>query len=1071
MSALLFPTSDALRLALASGVIPPAVACGPVAAGRGDGGELWLTPSVPLPPDLLAALARFGVRSQAPPPGFHPAPFPCWAAPLPLRMDPVPTSSPTLVRLPAARLAGFVAAVQRFRPQPVKFVPDRPDSLALLPHPPAHLLDRPDVTVYHEAAPAVWVRGGWQHPLPAGLEVPTGSVAFVDPPADWQLKPIPQFLDPAEVFPLAVRPPVPSLALRASFPTVLVPVKLRTHPTDAAETLWAFDGPPEQLTDLFRTTDERVLSRFLFAVVEAAGVKRVWAVPVGRGRSPVLPPPFRGFVPHPSVAGVFLPTGKALAPSPRPDRMAEVLKVDRKQLVCVDLPQVYRLSLAAFRPLADLLEYTAPARQVLSAWAGTDSRLSFAEVRVIDAIERPLPPPPVHAPPLAVPAAQPGVSWIGRLADKLLGGKKPAEKPRAVVAKGKRSSRIITPAARRPPPDRDARRRVLEQAVLDRQGGAAVWAELAGVNVDAGKRADAALCWVNALWEADPPPAGWVGEWVRAERRGKSDTRLAAAVVAEIGFSPDPHPDADRLPYLVRLIDTRENELPVRAVWLARLGAARAAGGDPLSLARCRDRLLARLAADGPSLELDAPAFLRFHGSIDGDRFREARDWLLHVRESVHKWLHALSTCYLLGEAGLDPDPRPTVAYADLMLAWGLSRLGEGSRADELVRAAEGVLRRAGGHGVDPAVHATLLTRFRTRIRDAQHGRRGHPAGGEPGATELPADQLSAYAVAKLAERSRVLSPYAAANPYRGLDLDPLRGTDPLARRLNDLLRESSAEGVAKVLADTATDPTAGVLPRVILTVVELPVAFPTRTADRLMLLLPRTVELLPEAVRLAAADPHTDPRAYLQRLVNRTVHAACRLAVRYDLNGGFGAFVRFLLDATTAGDSVVKAAVEAHLPDLFAALRKLGLLDLAGELAGAWADKPIGWFVMGRDEAGWALLDAARERLFVTGIADDRGRTAAAFEYVAALTHAPPRLALGRLEELFQRLGRVTTAGATARYFALTPLELLDRAVSAVVTDEFNLGPAVRRWLDDDEFLIRRRIARDLDAALAAGG
>ena len=67
--------------------------------------------------------------------------------------------------------------------------------------------------------------------------------------------------------------------------------------------------------------------------------------------------------------------------------------------------------------------------------------------------------------------------------------------------------------------------------------------------------------------------------------------------------------------------------------------------------------------------------------------------------------------------------------------------------------------------------------------------------------------------------------------------------------------------------------------------------------------------------------------------------------------------------------------------------------------------------------------------------------------------------------------VGRVTTAGATARYFALTPLELLDRAVSAVVTDEFNLGPAVRRWLDDDEFLIRRRIARDLDAALAAGG
>src|SRR5207253_1747876 len=135
MSALLFPTADALRLALASGVVPAGVARGPVAAGRGDGGGLWLTPSVPLPADLL----------------------------------------------------------------------DRPDSLCLLPHPPAHLLDRPDVSAYHPAADGVWVRVRWQHPLPAAVAVPAGSVAFVDPPADWHLHPTPQFLDPADVFPLTIR--------------------------------------------------------------------------------------------------------------------------------------------------------------------------------------------------------------------------------------------------------------------------------------------------------------------------------------------------------------------------------------------------------------------------------------------------------------------------------------------------------------------------------------------------------------------------------------------------------------------------------------------------------------------------------------------------------------------------------------------------------------------------------------------------------------------------------------------------------------------------------------------------
>jgi hypothetical protein len=43
----------------------------------------------------------------------------------------------------------------------------------------------------------------------------------------------------------------------------------------------------------------------------------------------------------------------------------------------------------------------------------------------------------------------------------------------------------------------------------------------------------------------------------------------------------------------------------------------------------------------------------------------------------------------------------------------------------------------------------------------------------------------------------------------------------------------------------------------------------------------------------------------------------------------------------------------------------------------------------------------------------------------------------------------------------------LIDAVVRSVVTDEFTLGPAVRGWLDDDEFLIRGRIHRDLAAVL----
>ena len=68
----------------------------------------------------------------------------------------------------------------------------------------------------------------------------------------------------------------------------------------------------------------------------------------------------------------------------------------------------------------------------------------------------------------------------------------------------------------------------------------------------------------------------------------------------------------------------------------------------------------------------------------------------------------------------------------------------------------------------------------------------------------------------------------------------------------------------------------------------------------------------------------------------------------------------------------------------------------------------------------------------------------------------------------MFLRLDGVDVRGAANRYYTLRPLELIDTVVRAVVSEDFVLGPGVRGWLDDDEYLIRRRIGRDLEAVLA---
>jgi hypothetical protein len=121
------------------------------------------------------------------------------------------------------------------------------------------------------------------------------------------------------------------------------------------------------------------------------------------------------------------------------------------------------------------------------------------------------------------------------------------------------------------------------------------------------------------------------------------------------------------------------------------------------------------------------------------------------------------------------------------------------------------------------------------------------------------------------------------------------------------------------------------------------------------------------------------------------------------------------------------------------------------------------GWFTAGNEDAGNRILDEAREVLYLSPAMDLRTKTQLAVAYAETLGFAPGRIAHGRLEEIFQRLGPVEGMSSTNSYFTLRPLQLVDAIVRSVVTEEVTLNPSVRGWLDDDEFLIRGRIHRDL--------
>ena len=74
----------------------------------------------------------------------------------------------------------------------------------------------------------------------------------------------------------------------------------------------------------------------------------------------------------------------------------------------------------------------------------------------------------------------------------------------------------------------------------------------------------------------------------------------------------------------------------------------------------------------------------------------------------------------------------------------------------------------------------------------------------------------------------------------------------------------------------------------------------------------------------------------------------------------------------------------------------------------------------------------------------------------------ATPAVALARLEEIFTQLKNFRDNFTTSTHFSVAQMDLIEAVVLAVVSDDFTQGAQARRWLDDDEFLVRQRIHGD---------
>ncbi|HKB05726.1 MAG TPA: hypothetical protein VKD90_26135, partial [Gemmataceae bacterium] len=841
------------------------------------------------------------------------------------------------------------------------------------------------------------------------------------------------------------------------------------------------------------------------------------------------PPVFVGqaveYRPLTNLPHVYLPSGTRLAPPLRRDAFEAALNLSADRVAWLHplgdgAFRVESLPEAAFQPLQDWVEYRVP-EPTCPGRAWVQSRrwefTPFAERPPV----QPEPVPPARLEP------QPTSPVRAGLVQRTVGWLRKLRRPPRPLPLSEDISVPVEEALRTVPGPGDRLHRARPEGInkslercrelearflqalptLGPREQTAQWAELAAAYDAVGNHPDAALCWLNALWGQADLSAVWAWNWLRAEARagrpevkaidpapwlatapGPGTTRAMAAWVVWASLqSPPPAFLAERLADLQARLESHEHWLPVRSAWLTRVAVARLGRVDVLGLARTRDRLSDRLLSSGLSLELDTPSFLRFAGEGVRERFQEARRWLADRRDLIHQWVARLpEDAWVrtvpaadpgpIRRVGLVPDVTHTMAYADLVLAWGLTRFAEHTAADRVRQAAAAVLSS------HEPVQGMLREAFEYRIAQVRDGK--PPRGPLPAVLLGRIDHLSGlarYAVDKLREHSRVLEPTARVGGYREsifrksavFSASPVAALDGLpADRLDDTVgrlieagrttvgRPHLAEVVAAALDRAAELTDAGIGP---------------------------VIGVLPDAL-----DATRDQPATAARLIEKGLAAAAqwdRADVARDLAGRF-------LDL--AGGRGSWDAAEAPTGQVVRALRRLGLKADADQVLHQVAERVLhgqapdrlraarpaewpaalrvllhaaaGWYYAGRDEQAHAVLDEARRDLFAPGLSA-KDRTALALAYAATLGQAPVRVALGRLEEVFQRLKGIDVGGSTNAYYSLQPLLLVETAVRAVVSEDFALGPEVRAWLDADELAVRRRIRDELKDVLAGQG
>ena len=499
---------------------------------------------------------------------------------------------------------------------------------------------------------------------------------------------------------------------------------------------------------------------------------------------------------------------------------------------------------------------------------------------------------------------------------------------------------------------------------------------------------------------------------------------------------------------MTRWLDDHDGELDARTLWLSRLGLAKLSNGDPLLLAHARDRILTRLAGGLP-VERELPAFLRLAGrsgalgNASGEHLSTALEELAtRIDKTKRK------------RTPLEAPPHLTGAYVSFLIGYGFARIGLADRARAHVADARKALAPT---ATDP-VHSYLIAAYSARVDQAIAGIASEtPLSDELGTQLTSLDRVARYKVDRLREASRILEPLERPDAIgawikkekdsRGPEFAALREiTDPVKRAKavdklvdaaasSDTERERLIDGIFDVLLELPESGAVPILSRTWPLISRVPE--PRRAvlyAEALVVaghfgrteLVPGMLDALGVAIRLVQGPD-------LERVLQHSLRALRRIGLRAEI-------------------AELLAEAEHALPaNRVEALR--GRLALAAGLA-----------YLGETSRALPIYEQARAALTESMTLPTRLDLTRAL--ALAYAQSPLQQALGGLADLTTQLRDITDSYGTNSHYCLSVLNFVESLVLGITSDDLALGEAGRRFVEDDEHLIRRRLHRDLGGA-----